>query len=694
MEKLERQTQKIFGGNAPADDLAALGSFKSGTPIYTDDIAMLQNEAYEQGYSAALVADEAPFLEEQNSVPYVLSKQLAYLFQTGIPEWDPNTTYYANTSFCQINGIIYQSLTDGNLGNNPATDSENWGKWGGSNEDLYSYITNAILSMPENAVSFAGLVATVKAGVRVLIPNGRNADGTLKNIDYTVTEDITHTESTGERYLFLSPTEGIFSVLKSQTFTGKDADKPLSVSANNNFLYYATDTNILYKTTGSTTANWTPFPCVAIAEFWGNTNSVSNLKIFRPIELVQKKDLEPLLNQTQITNCLLEVPQRIKYTLEDGTLTLKAGSVIIVPYGTEDLTETYPVGSTFILNTLKVVDTQFADGKFFVWAELQNDVASKTTGYTYSGFICMDIGNNNLHTDSATITSNYTGNAFYYNREINKLQWVGTEGDLTRLYSLPVGKATLNSTLGYVSVDQIFNGFGYIGSTIWVDKGVKGLIPNGRNTDGTLKNIEFTTSNFSANTYTSSGTGVNNLRLLINGTVALATYLGEFEKAPATSGYAGLYYNSTENRMYYNNAGDWERSSALVCTQSFSNEATGVVTSFVPKQAFHAADIRQVEMLISTYLKSFNTSLKAANGYIKLGDGVIIQWGIKTGQNSQAYTITLPTPFSSTNYAPIAIDTTTSNAQSHCSVTDLTTTTFSGKHSADGTTIRWIAIGY
>ncbi len=98
-----------------------------------------------------------------------------------------------------------------------------------------------------------------------------------------------------------------------------------------------------------------------------------------------------------------------------------------------------------------------------------------------------------------------------------------------------------------------------------------------------------------------------------------------------------------------------------------------------------------VEMLI----KSFNTSLKAANGYVKLGDGVILQWGIKTGQNSQAYTITLPTPFSSaSSYVPIAIDTTTSNGQSHCSVTALTTTTFSGKHSSDGTTIRWIAIGY
>ena len=42
--------------------------------------------------------------------------------------------------------------------------------------------------------------------------------------------------------------------------------------------------------------------------------------------------------ENKITNCLLEIPQRIKYTLVNGTLTIKAGTVVIVPYGVEDLT--------------------------------------------------------------------------------------------------------------------------------------------------------------------------------------------------------------------------------------------------------------------------------------------------------------------------------------------------------------------
>lgn len=85
---------------------------------------------------------------------------------------------------------------------------------------------------------------------------------------------------------------------------------------------------------------------------------------------------------------------------------------------------------------------------------------------------------------------------------------------------------------------------------------------------------------------------------------------------------------------------------------------------------------------------------KAANGYVKFGNGLIIQWGIRTSQNSQNYSVTLPTAFSTTNYTPIIIDTTDGSGNSHCSITSVTKTSFSGKHSSDGTTMRWIAVGY
>ena len=123
MPKIERKTQKIFAGNADTDELAVFGSMISGTPVYNDDIEALQSEAYTEGWKAAVAANEAPFMEEMNGVQYGFSKQLAYLFQQGIAEWDAGTTYYLN-SFCQVGGVIYKSMQDENINHSPADDTE------------------------------------------------------------------------------------------------------------------------------------------------------------------------------------------------------------------------------------------------------------------------------------------------------------------------------------------------------------------------------------------------------------------------------------------------------------------------------------------------------------------------------------------------------------------------------------------
>lgn len=123
MPKIERKTQKIFGGNAESDQLAVFGSMITGTPVYNDDIETLQSEAYTEGWQVAVAANEAPFMEEMNGVQYGFSKQLAYLFQQGIAEWDAGTTYYLN-SFCQVGGVIYKSMQDENINHSPADDTE------------------------------------------------------------------------------------------------------------------------------------------------------------------------------------------------------------------------------------------------------------------------------------------------------------------------------------------------------------------------------------------------------------------------------------------------------------------------------------------------------------------------------------------------------------------------------------------
>lgn len=127
---LPRVTQKIFAENA-GDNIGQFGSALSGTANRTGDIEAIQAlPAWGQGWAGAVISErDYPPLEEMTGVQKVASQQIAYLLQKGFPEWDEGTTYFANTSFCQVNGVVYKSLTDNNIGNNPTTDTTNWETW-------------------------------------------------------------------------------------------------------------------------------------------------------------------------------------------------------------------------------------------------------------------------------------------------------------------------------------------------------------------------------------------------------------------------------------------------------------------------------------------------------------------------------------------------------------------------------------
>ena len=120
MAKLPRKTQKIFCSKPTLENQTSVfGTMKTADKQYSTDVGILQsNAAYEQGWKSATIASYKPFMEDFNTLNYINTSQLAYLFQQGIPEWDESTTYYKN-SFCSYNGDLWQSLIDDNLGNAP-----------------------------------------------------------------------------------------------------------------------------------------------------------------------------------------------------------------------------------------------------------------------------------------------------------------------------------------------------------------------------------------------------------------------------------------------------------------------------------------------------------------------------------------------------------------------------------------------
>lgn len=115
-------------------------------------------------------------------------------------------------------------------------------------------------------------------------------------------------------------------------------------------------------------------------------------------------------------------------------------------------------------------------------------------------------------------------------------------------------------------------------------------------------------------------------------------------------------------------------------TMGIKYPASGSAYGFAPNSDVNGS-------IVTTVSKS-----KAKNGYFKLGNGLIVQWGSVTA-SSVALTITLPTAFSSaTSYSISAI---TNNGKA-AFTQQQTSTTFhlDASGGIGNTSLKWIAIGY
>ena len=121
MSKLTRQTMLWFGSSSDSSSVGVFGSIAPGGPgaTYSKVIATIQSlPAWGSGWKAEVVSPLRPAIQDFNAVDYVFSYGICYLHEMGIPEYDAGTVYY-QYSICQYGGVIYQSLTDANIGNTP-----------------------------------------------------------------------------------------------------------------------------------------------------------------------------------------------------------------------------------------------------------------------------------------------------------------------------------------------------------------------------------------------------------------------------------------------------------------------------------------------------------------------------------------------------------------------------------------------
>ena len=171
-----------------------------------------------------------------------------------------------------------------------------------------------------------------------------------------------------------------------------------------------------------------------------------------------------LLNYT--TNRILEIPQDIKLELNNGTLTLKAGSKVYVPNGFE------ADGTTPKFDAV-VVESDLTAVLAFNGAVVCYLRDTSTTPIISAASLSNETG-----------SGTGTGSSLYYSTDNNRMYLHGS--DVSSCF--PFAIATSNGTQ-FTSIDQVFNGFGYIGSAVFVLPGVKVQAPNGRNKDGTCRSI-------------------------------------------------------------------------------------------------------------------------------------------------------------------------------------------------------------
>ena len=331
----------------------------------------------------------------------------------------------------------------------------------------------------------------------------------------------------------------------------------------------------------------------------GANTSLSNLT-------VQGKNIANW--STNVTNCITEIPQDIKLELNNGTLTLKAGSKVYVPNGSGTFT-------TYIANSDKSTTyTSASEPRLVFWNYTSEYMQSCEISGVYSG-------------NSAPT---FSGIGYWYDTTNNIIKRSGDSG-LTwdNQYSFPI--AIISCSGGQISsIDQVFNGFGYIGKINFITN-IKLLIAKGYNTDGTYYNQEYVINspiiarnNFGNNSIMFFRNNNNHYQIY---NIGKQYYLGELDYVPNVGSTFQWYYNTT-NRMWYMHE-QGEQSWRQV---DYANLGINTSTETKFKEVFRAVDYNDLTT-ITTNSNARNigeiitSSIPLTDAGLHLLDGSLIQGG-------------------------------------------------------------------
>lgn len=367
-----------------------------------------------------------------------------------------------------------------------------------------------------------------------------------------------------------------------------------------------------------------------------STNPVQNKAI--------TEELETKLGQSNITKCITKIPQDIKLELNGGALILKSGSKFYYPNGLDGTTLIFNSFTTASDLTLSVGGTE--------WTNKEHAILVLNDGTSSAGYACPD----DLYSgdNPPTLSTQY---ACWYDTSSNIIRRTTDSGSTwtSTPYSFPICIA-VNTGGNCDSISQIFNGFGCVGSTVFALPGVEGLIPDGRNEDGSLKNIIVTVNNVViANTdQRGNDTGL----LSIDGEIIFwdtGSLFTDYYPTPAT-GYWWLVYDTKKNVFFQSNDGG---AYFEVKRTTFGNwrKEGNKITSLISKTPFHAVDYDDTEYMAHQAMpgnKYIDLVLGAAlSEYVAPADGYFA-FGKRASDVGQFFNVTYISPSKITMWSDVS----------------------------------------
>lgn len=324
--------------------------------------------------------------------------------------------------------------------------------------------------------------------------------------------------------------------------------------------------------------------------------------------------LRNTLSTDDITNCITEIPQDIKLELNNGTLTLKAGSKVYVPNGSGVFDEVV----------------------------IANDISSNSFAGSIARFVFIDINNNTINAASAVFSGQtsptLSGVGFWYDTVNNIIRRTTDSGATwTTGYSFPIAIVTSVNDVA-TSINQTFNGFGYIGSVVFLLPGVTGMFPNGKNEEGTLRNLEATSESVIVKNFTNLFSNPTLFDYVLRLTNHNGTWKLDLIEPAINNTYT---YNSEENYWYYYTTKSYYCPFARVLHDAPENDSK--ILSFSGKQTIKIIDSNDTSFIAHQAMPSnryIDLTLGASGTtYTAPADGYVYLWK-ETDATNQFITLT------------------------------------------------------